>query len=49
VNPDSELITATTVTAANVGDAQAVEALLADELPVADAESEEPADSEPPA
>jgi len=32
VDPDSELITATTVTAGNVGDGQAVEALLADEL-----------------
>jgi hypothetical protein len=32
VDPDSELIVATTVTAGNVGDGQAVEALLADEL-----------------
>ncbi len=32
IDPDSELITATTVTAGNVGDAQAVEELLADEL-----------------
>ncbi len=32
VDPDSELITATTVTAGNVGDAQAVEELLAEEL-----------------
>jgi hypothetical protein len=32
VDPDSELITATTVTAGNVGDGHAVDALLADEL-----------------
>ena len=32
VDPDSELITATTVTAGNVGDGQAVVALLAEEL-----------------
>ncbi len=32
VDPDSELITSTTVTAGNVGDAQAVEALLTEEL-----------------
>jgi hypothetical protein len=32
LDPDSEVITATTVTAGNVGDGQAVEALLADEL-----------------
>ncbi len=32
VDPDSELITATTVTAGNLGDAQAVDQLLADEL-----------------
>jgi len=32
LDPDSELIVATTVTAGNVGDGQAVEALLADEL-----------------
>ncbi|HLW94206.1 MAG TPA: IS1182 family transposase [Solirubrobacteraceae bacterium] len=37
VDPDSELITATTVTAGNVGDGQAVEALLASELAVPDA------------
>ena len=41
VDPDSELITATTVTAGNVGDGQAVEALLAEELAEPDA-------SEPP-
>ena len=34
VDPDSELIVATTVTAGNVGDGQAVEALLASELAV---------------
>ena len=33
VDPDSELITATTVTAGNVGDAEAVDELLAEELP----------------
>jgi hypothetical protein len=33
VDPDSELITATTVTAGNVGDAQPVKELLADDLP----------------
>jgi hypothetical protein len=43
VDPDSELITATTVTAGNVGDAQAVEELLAEEL----ADRAEPADGEP--
>jgi IS5 family transposase len=32
VDPDSELITATTVTAGNVGDAQAADVLLAEEL-----------------
>jgi Transposase DDE domain/Transposase domain (DUF772) len=32
VDPDSELITATTVTSGNVGDGQAVDALLGDEL-----------------
>jgi hypothetical protein len=37
VDPDSELITATTVTAGNVGDGQAVETLLADELVEPDA------------
>jgi hypothetical protein len=44
VDPDSELITATTVTAGNVGDGQAVDALLADEL--ANAEDEPPVTSE---
>jgi len=41
VDPDSELITATTVTAGNVGDGQAVDALLADELANADDPSAE--------
>jgi len=48
VDPDSELITATTVTAGNVGDGQAVAALIADELPRSDderfGEDEPPAD-----
>jgi hypothetical protein len=39
IDPDSELITATTVTAGNVGDGQAVDALLADDL----ANAEDPA------
>jgi hypothetical protein len=46
VDPDSELITATTVTAGNVGDGQAVEALLADELAVPDA-GDPPEDGSP--
>src|ERR1022692_895590 len=46
VDPDSELITATTVTAGNVGDGQAVEALLASELVVPDA-SDPPEDESP--
>ena len=46
VDPDSELITATTVTAGNVGDGQAVEALLASELTEPDA-SDPPADDSP--
>ncbi len=44
VDPDSELITATTVTAGNVGDAQAVDDLLAEEL----ADAAEPAEGETP-
>jgi Transposase DDE domain len=45
VDPDSEVITATTVTAGNVGDGQAVEALLSEEL----AEVDDPdAPEEPP-
>jgi Transposase DDE domain/Transposase domain (DUF772) len=46
VDPDSELITATTVTAGNVGDGQAVEALLGSELAVPDA-SDRPEDGSP--
>jgi Transposase DDE domain len=52
VDPDSELITATTVTAGNVGDGQAVDALLADELSEPDAsvprEEQQPAAEEQP-
>jgi hypothetical protein len=46
VDPDSELITATTVTAGNVGDAAAGEDLLADELPDPDLAAEDDAASE---
>jgi hypothetical protein len=46
VDPDSELITATTVTAGNVGDGQAVETLLAAELAARDA-SDRPEDESP--
>ena len=47
VDPDSELIVSTHVTAGNVGDGQAVDALLASELALAD---EDPgSDEEPPA
>ena len=42
VDPDSELITATTVTAGNVGDAQAVDDLLADDLAQASAPPTDP-------
>src|SRR3954468_20529230 len=47
IDPDSELITATTVTAANVGDATAAEQLLTGELP--NASDDQPAEpgSEP--
>jgi hypothetical protein len=46
VDPDSELITATTVTAGNAGDAQAVATLLAEDL----RDSDDPnSDTEPPA
>jgi DDE family transposase/transposase-like protein DUF772 len=41
VDPDSELITATTVTAANAGDAVAVNELLADDLPPAKSPAEQ--------
>ena len=47
VDPDSELIVATTVTAGNVGDGQAVDALLADDL--AKGEEEPSVEDEPPA
>ena len=47
VDPDSEFITATTVTAGNVGDGQAVEVLLASELAQRDAS--DPAEDDPPA
>jgi hypothetical protein len=46
LDPDSELITATTVTAGNVGDGQAVDALLASELAEPDA-SDPPEDEAP--
>jgi hypothetical protein len=46
VDPDSELITAATVTAGNVGDGQAVDALLADELAEPDA-SDPPEEGSP--
>ncbi len=45
VDPDSEVIVATTVTAGNVGDGQAVDALLADEL----AGAQDPNDEHEPA
>ena len=52
LDPDSELIVATHVTAGNVGDGQAVDALLADELAQADedpsSEDEPPAGSDQP-
>jgi len=44
VDPDSELIVATTVTAGNVGDGQAVDALLAEDL----ANAEDPSSEHPP-
>jgi len=48
VDPDSELITATAVTAGNVGDARAAEELLADDLPgLASAAPDEPVADEP--
>jgi Transposase DDE domain/Transposase domain (DUF772) len=47
VDPDSELITATTVTAGNVGDGQALGALLAEEL--AEPDASDPPEDEPPA
>jgi hypothetical protein len=48
VDPDNELITATTVTAGNVGDGEAVAALLASELAEPDA-NDPPEDEERPA
>jgi hypothetical protein len=45
VDPDSELITATTVTAGNVGDGQAVDALLAQEL--AERDGSDPLEQQP--
>jgi len=47
VDPDSELITAAAVTAGNVGDGQAVEALLASEL--AEPDASDPPENESPA
>lgn len=47
VDPDSELITATTVTAGNVGDAAPAADLLADDLPAAVDDPEPAPDSEP--
>jgi hypothetical protein len=50
VDPDSELITATTVTAGNVGDARAAGDLLADDLPGPEpAAADEPVAAEEPA
>jgi hypothetical protein len=40
VDPDSEIVTATTVTAGNTGDAEAAETLLADDLPPEPGETE---------
>jgi Transposase DDE domain len=45
IDPDSELITATAVAAANVGDAAVADRLLADDLP--DASDDQAADAEP--
>lgn len=45
IDPDSELITATTVTAGNVGDARAADDLLADDLPAGEpSAADEPSD-----
>ncbi|MCA1700357.1 MAG: transposase [Actinobacteria bacterium] len=49
VDPDSELITATTVTAGNVGDARAADELLADDLPNPDPTGPDPTDLGQPA
>jgi hypothetical protein len=48
VDPDSEVIVAATVTAGNVGDGQAVEALLADDLTDDPPETSEPSQPEEP-
>jgi len=48
IDPDSEVITATTVTAGNVGDAGAARTLLADDLPAAaDGDGDGDGDGEP--
>jgi len=50
IDPDSEIITATAVTAGNAGDAVAAETLLSDVLPAPKASAEAPvSSSEPPA
>jgi hypothetical protein len=49
IDPDSELVTATTVTAGNRGDAAAVADLLTGDLPVPPADDEPGAAHEPPA
>jgi hypothetical protein len=50
IDPDSEIITATAVTAGNAGDAVAAETLLSDVLPAPNASAEAPvSSSEPPA
>jgi hypothetical protein len=41
IDPDSEIITATTVTAGNAGDAEAAEALLAQDLPTDDSATDD--------
>jgi hypothetical protein len=48
IDPDSEVITATAVTAGNVGDAGAVEDLLAADLPLAATDEESPDDDSDP-
>jgi hypothetical protein len=47
--PDSEIITATAVTAGNTGDAEAAEQVLADTLPLAPANADAPAPANAPA
>jgi hypothetical protein len=46
VDPDAEIITATGVTPANVGDAEPATDLLADDLPCDDTTDDDPADSD---